>query len=168
MTESVPVKLAMTSEREKSQDFGVAIFLIDRDNRVFVIREKEGKAATKRKAGEYGVFCETREPNEGWVKNIRRGLEEEAGIPGSRFSDLFDFSDWSVWETGFVDKVWATVVKLRCKDPDLFYNLFGTGGSPDGVEAVGWKTLDEFKNLIPLREGVSNVLQKYEADLFKK
>ena len=168
MTESVTTKLTMTSEREKSSTFGAVVFVVDENYRFFVIKELSRNIERKRNPGEFGVFCESRKPKEGWVGNIRRTLVEETGIAEDRFRDVFDFSDWSLWETGFVDKVWATVIKIKCKDPDLFSELFGKGCDPDRVESVGWRTLEEFRNMKPLREGVVKVLDKFETDIFKK
>lgn len=99
MSESISAKLAMTSEREKSTVFGAVVFVMDDNRRTFVIQEESDKPETKRKSGEYGVFCETKNNNEGWAKNIRRALIEETGIPEDRFGEIFDFSNWVLFET---------------------------------------------------------------------
>lgn len=157
---------SLNQERLNSKKFGVAVFIFDGLGRVFTIKEKEGKASTGKKPNEYSVICETRELDEDWIQNTKRGLREELGIPTDQLAEIFDFQSAIVWETGFVDGAWATVVKLICKEPDLLMNSVGLEREPDMVEIVGWKTKDEFKSL-QLRRGVGNILAKFENEIFQ-
>ncbi len=158
-------ELNLSKEREGAVKFGVTVFILDNQDRVLTIKELEDKKSTAKIAGRYSVICETREPNEDWVENLSRGLEEELGISRNRFSDLVDFSEATIWEAGFVAGVWATVIIIICKNPDLLLKLVGSQTQPDEVEVVGWKSLAEFKSL-DLRQGVRNILEKFEGDIF--
>ncbi|HKC04691.1 MAG TPA: NUDIX hydrolase [Patescibacteria group bacterium] len=156
---------SLTREHEVATKFGVAVFILDDKNRIFTTKELENKSSTGKVAGEYSVICETQEPNEDWLENLQRGLEEELGIPRAMFPKVFDLSELIVWESGFVDGVWATVIKINCKDSDLLIRLIGTLGRPDKMEILGWKTKEEFKGL-QLRRGVGNILAKFEDEIF--
>lgn len=165
MTEKTVAELSLTKERREATKFGVAIFITDERNRVLVVKEKTSKPETHRNAGEYGVVCETRDPGEGYTANLMRAFKEELKIPPEKFKDIFDFSDRAIWETGFVDKVWATAVVVRCKDPKL---LLKEAKPSDEIEIVGWKTLGELNKLSPVREGVRNILDKFGDQIFGK
>lgn len=164
MTEKTVAELSFTKERREATKFGVAIFILDEQSRVLVVKEKTSKAETRRNPGECGVVCETRDPNESMLTNIRRALWEELGLPKDNLGRFFDFSNRAIWETGFVDKVWATAVIVRCKDPNL---LLKEAKPSDEIEIVGWKTRDEFEQL-QLREGVRNILNKFGNQIFGK
>jgi hypothetical protein len=162
---------SFTQERREATYFGSVVFVVDDRSvdgkkRMFVIKELSDNKERKRKVGDLSVFCERRKPKENWIGNIRRDLLEETGLPSSRFDEIFDFSKRSIWETGFVKDVWATVAVVRCKNPELFSKLFGTEHEPDRVEAVGWMTLEEYENKTPLRDGVVNILSKFKDQIF--
>lgn len=157
--------LDLCTERSKSKKFGVAVFVFDDSGRIFTIREKEANVSTGKKPGEYSVVCETREGGEDWEQNTRRGLQEELGIPEDCLSEIFDFPSAVVWETGFVDGVWATVVKLHCKNTYLLKDSLAKNNEPDNVEVTGWMTKEEFEKSA-LRAGVANILKKFINDIF--
>jgi len=159
-------KLKMTQEWETSRKFGVVVFVLDQDNRVLVLREKEEDKKTGRKIGDYSVICEKRRHAEAWLGNINRGLNEELGIDPQDLRHFLNLDEKIVWETGFVKGVWATAAVIRCNNPQGLLESVGKDRGCDGVEIVGWKTLAEFKNLSPIREGVLNILNKFEKDIF--
>lgn len=156
--------LDLTKERREATKFGVSIFILDERNRVLVVKKKTPNTETHKKPGEYGVVCETRDPNENMLTNIRRALWEELGLPKNNLGKFFDFSDRAIWETGFVERVWATTVVVRCNNSEL---LLEEAKSSDEIEIVGWKTRDELEEL-PLREEVRNILNKFGDQIFGK
>jgi len=158
--------MSLTQERVNSNIFGVALFIVDPQNRVLTFREKETKPSTGKVAGDYSVLCETRKAGEGWLANIRRGLTEELGLREVPLKDIFDFSDRRIWESGFISKVWSTVAVLRCNNPSKLEELIGSGGDTNGVEVIGWKTREEFESL-PLRMGVRNLMNKFGDNIFQ-
>jgi hypothetical protein len=160
-------KRHIRDERKEAETFGVAVFIIDNNGRIFTLREDGENVKTGKKAGEYGVVCETARQGETPDSNFWRGLGEELGIPDSIYPKIIDFSDYRIFETGFKDKVWATVVVLHCKNPDLFTNSVGKTGETDGVEPVGFLSRQDFSKL-NLRQGVRNILDKFGDDIFEK
>lgn len=159
-----PTELQLIKERKEAEIVGVVIFILDQDNRVLVVRENTLKAETHRNVGEYGVICETRNPNESMLGNIRRALWEELGLPKDNLGKFFDFSDRKIWETGFVGGVWATTVVVKCRNSEL---LLKEANPSDEIEIIGWKTRDEFRKLTPIRKGVLNILDKSEKNVFR-
>ena len=166
MTETTSGKLGVTLEREKASRFGVVVFIVDDDNRVLVIQDLTSKSTTARKEGEFSVVCETREEGEDWGLNFVRGLREELGIKNKvNLDSIFDYQKMAVWETGFVDGVFATVAKLRCSNPDKLLEV--ARGSKE-VKVIGWKTREKFEGMKPRREGVVNIMNKFANDIFGK
>ncbi len=157
----------VSEERQKAEKLGVVVFIIDPDGRVYTQVEEEKDVLTGKKPGEYSVICEKRNPYEGWSDNIIRGIYEETGITKDKQTSVLNFSEAVIWETGFVDKVWATVMVIPCSRPDEFMAMVRAGLGTDGVRPVGFLPRDEFENL-DLRAGVRNILNKFGSSIFKE
>lgn len=158
--------LGLRKERELSKTFGVVIFIVDDQKRAYVAQEKDKNEITGKTPGEYGVICETRNARESWPANMWRAIGEETNIPDDKFDFVIDFENYRVWETEFIDKVWATVIVLRCKDPNLFMELMGRGNLPEEVIPLGFLSRPEIEKL-NLRPGVRNVMNKFADDIFE-
>jgi hypothetical protein len=158
---------AVNEEHRLAERFGVAVFIIDPEGRVYTQLEMEEDILTGKKPGEYSVICEKRKPAEGWNENIIRGISEETGISKDKQASILKFDEAIFWETGFVDKVWATVTLIPCDHPGEFMKMVRGSKSTDGVEPVGFLTRDEFEKL-DLRPGVRNIIDKYGSLIFNK
>jgi ADP-ribose pyrophosphatase YjhB (NUDIX family) len=143
--------------RESYPGLGVGVFVRDARGRVLVIREHKAKDATNRRAGEYGVVCETLEPGESYTQAAVRGLGEELGIPLERISELFSIvPDTAFVGEGHVSNWYARLyeVEFHGVDEDL-------RGSTDGeVSIAGWY-MPRFLEQLPLREATRLMLESY-------
>lgn len=161
----MPEMSSLHNERMAATIFGVVIFIVDDNNRVLTLKEKETKESTGKKHGEFACICETKEKDENLPKNSLRALTEELGMSPQHLIDVVDPDSLSVWETGFVTGAWATVIKLKCKDSNKLLELVGVDSKPDGVEVVGFKDRNEFEHL-NLRLGVRNIMNKFGDEIF--
>ena len=160
-------QLGVSEERQKAEKLGVVIFIIDPSGCVYTQIEEEIDNVTGKKPGEYSVICEKRDESEGWRENITRGINEETGIPEDKQTSILDFDKAVIWETGFIDKVWATVMVIPCSLPEEFMAMVLNGSGTDAVVPVGFLPRDEFENL-DLRAGVRNILDKFGTYIFKR
>jgi hypothetical protein len=164
---SIIMERCIKKERENARTFGVVVFIIDDNGRVYTSQENETNEITGKKAGDYSVICETRNYKESWAANLYRGVSEESGIPDDKIQSVIDFGSYRIWETQFKDGVWSTVAVLKCKDSERFMDLVGTNGDTDGVKPIGFVPRAEFENL-NLREGVRTIIEDFGDLIFSK
>ncbi len=150
----------------KADIFGAVVFILDKEGRVLTLQEEETNRTTSKKAGQYSCVSETAKKMELPWMNVKRALEEELGMEASCIAQYLDFNVQSVWEAGYVDGVWATVVKLRCTNPSSLIKMVGSAGKPDGVKIVGFLPRGEFESL-DLRPGVRNLVNNFGDDIFR-
>jgi hypothetical protein len=162
-------------ERRKSNIFGVVLFILDDQNRVFTLQEMEADEKTGKIPGKYGVICEKRTGSEeSWAANMWRAIQEETKIPDSEICNVIDFpypTPERLFETQFVEGVWATVVVLRCKNSKKFMELVEANKLPennpvpDEVRPIGFLSKEKFEKL-ELRSGVRNIMDKFGENIF--
>ena len=154
-------------ERAEAKKFGVVVFILDGNNMVYTLQEEEERCDTQKQEGQFGVVCESAQSEELPYANFWRGLREEVGLPEETYTKILDFSNYRVFEAGFVEKVWATVVVLRCNDKNLFMQQVGAAQELDKVRPVGFLSRGDFSDL-NLRPGVRNILEKFGDQIFQQ
>jgi hypothetical protein len=167
----------LKEEHLKAEVFGVVLFILDDQNRVFTLQEmeKDKDKRTGKYPGKYSVICEKRRSRqEKWAVNMFRAIQEETGISDDNIYKLINFPvgvPERLLETQFTDTSWATVIVLRCKDAEKFMKAINENKLPkenhvlNEVRPVDFLSRSEFEKL-DLRIGVRNIMDKFGDDIF--
>jgi len=144
---------------------GVVVFIFDSQGRLLITREKHNKETayergSLRKPDQLGLFTETRESdiNEKWADTILRGLKEEFGFEESDIESLLelDLSKSYIGETSFRESCLASVLQVKCKNPQLFLKSIVPNTE---IDVIGWISPEHFlKASENIRFGVKKVL----------
>ncbi|HUC94398.1 MAG TPA: NUDIX domain-containing protein [Candidatus Saccharimonadales bacterium] len=152
---------------------GVVVFIFDPIGRLLITREKHDKETaygrgSLRKPDQLGLFTETREIGEHWVDTFFRGLYEEFGLDDDQIQSLLelDLSQSFIGETKFRESCLASVLQIKCKDPQLFLNTIKPNTE---IDVIGWISPDFFlKASKNIRFGVKKVLGEIGGPDFGK
>jgi len=158
-------------ERLSAKTFGVVIFIVDDALQVYVSQELESKPETGKVPGKFGVVSETSDPGEGPYVTMERGIREETRIYDDDLLKVIDHDTYKIWETQFIEGVWATVFVIRCKNSVEFMRFVDENRLPENnhvkneVKPIGFMSRTEFEAL-DLRSGVKNIMNKFGDDIF--
>ena len=159
---------SVLNEYGQNQGIAAVIFWqsprIRNDIRFLLVKEKNGDQY--RKAGQWNIVTETRQPEERIKKNVIRGISEETGIGTCNFGNTFRVIRDSYRESnGAYNRVMGYPFKMRCL-------LLEYGGDPDRefvpvdseiaeCRMVPITELRERPDRYPLEEGAKMLIDFY-------